>query len=201
MPLNPVIKVKKVVNNMNKKTIIITIIIVILAILALTSRNGDDNKDFISIGLYPGYEWEEVSVSSLDDSLRSIAVTKDSLRSVLLPGVAHRVIIESPDTESFFQILEDFRSYTISRSEGNDWLRSVDSAGVKISPIFADGPSSSVYGFVKSIGDNIFLYQISERWLENSQNEFTFRLECPCKYEITIFESLPVSINDLASED
>ena len=174
---------------MNKKIILIVLLFfVVIFLTAFKMRESiSDNSQF----LYPEFTWQE-KVASDNSGITHLMVVKNGASELIpLSGRVYSTTLTSDNASNLFSQLDNFRKFTNEKTETEGWSQSVKLGNSEYMPTFADGPDGSLYGFVKSSGNNILLFQVEEGWKGRQEKSPEGAIQCPCVYEVRVFLSDP----------
>ncbi len=146
--------------------------------------------------LFPRVTWTrfQPDESKLRKSLgkESIYVSGKKYGTSSIDGQEWEGSAKNLTREEINTILNDFRNYYASKLTAKGWATEVAYTGYKLSPLFADGPGGSIYGYITLKNGQLRAVILME---ETPIENFGSIAKCPCSIGFRVFvsEIVPIS--------
>lgn len=140
-----------------------------------------------------GYNWHIAEEKIIND----MYVRNGSSGTPELNGEEWVVEISNLDIDTTHKIIENFTDYYKNNLSDKFWKYKVEypSKNMVVLPAAADGPDGSTWGYVQGDFDRVYVINLFYTiFRQDASVPFN---ECPCRLMLRVFESDPISPDDL----
>ncbi len=156
------------------------------------SESPQDNQQLTPPPFYPGLSWTVDDKQELGTDIKDRVIhysSKNTFGYFGMTGKEWTATKRNISKEEIYAINKDFESYYDREVLKFGWLRDTEINGFSLSPMVADGPIGSIWGYIKV--QNRKIEAIIFSWLPVSISGMGSTGKCPCDITFRIFVSNP----------